>query len=141
MSHEIRQLSIFIENKQGELTEITEILSKNEISIKSIMLIDSTEFGILRVIVDKVDLAKEALTKEGFSSKINSVFGVKIHNHIGSFNEVVKTLSNEKVDIKYTYTVNDQDFGIFIFKVDDCERAIKVLQNQNIEIIKSSLFQ
>jgi len=137
MKYAIKQLSIFIENKKGELTDITKILSTNKISLKAINLVDTTEFGILRLLVDDADSTKRILDDNGFSLTITEVFAVSINDHIGSFNEVLALLSENDINIEYTYTINCSKNGAFIFKVspDDLKKAIKVLSKSKVTLL------
>ncbi len=135
----IKQLSIFVENKKGQITDVTTLLSKNGLSIKSINLVDSSEFGILRIIVDDEIKAKEVLDDNGISLKITDVFAVEIDNHVGSFNEVVSILSNNNINIEYTYTISNTQNGAFIFKVDPnvLDNTIEILQKANVKILEA----
>ncbi|PLY13201.1 ACT domain-containing protein [Sulfurimonas sp. CVO] len=134
----IKQLSIFVENKKGELTDVTTLLSKNNISIKSINLVDSEDFGILKLIVDDEKKAKEILDEAGFSLKITDVFAVAIDDHVGSFNDVVSALFQNDINIEYTYTVSNAQNGAFIFKVDinDFQKALQVLSKADVELLE-----
>ena len=138
MKNEIKQLSIFVEDKMGELTDITTLLANNNISIKSINLVDASDFGLLRIIVDDTKKAALVLEKEGFSLTITNVLAVKIKNRIGSFNEVVSTLSKQKINIEYIYTVDSDTYGIFIFKVapSSFENALQALKDKEIEVLE-----
>jgi len=142
MKCNIKQLTIFLENKAGELSVLTHILSKNGISIKSILLADSTDFGLVRTIVDNPDKAKTILEDEGFSVRFTDVFGVKIEDVVGSFDKAVSTLSNAGINILYTYSFYEANTGIFIFSVDKnrFDDAIAALQAQNIEIVQAKHF-
>ena len=137
--NQIKQISVFVEDKMGELTDITTILSNNGISLKSINLVDSSDFGLLRIIVDDTKKATLVLEKEGFSLTIVNVIAVKIKNRVGSFNEVVTALSKNDVNIEYIYTVDSDKEGIFIFKVSpkDFEKAEKILKENGIETLKT----
>ena len=137
--NQIKQISVFVEDKMGELTDITTILSDNGISLKSINLVDSSDFGLLRVIVDDTKKAAFVLEKEGFSLTITNVLGIRIKNRVGSFNEVVTALSKNDVNIEYIYTVDSDTEGIFIFKVSpkDFEKAEKILKENKIETLKT----
>jgi len=137
--NQIKQISVFVEDKMGELTDITTILSDNGISLKSINLVDSSDFGLLRVIVDDTKKAAFVLEKEGFSLTITNVLGIRIKNRVGSFNEVVTALSKNDVNIEYIYTVDSDTEGIFIFKVSpkDFEKAEKILKENGIETLKT----
>lgn len=134
----IKQLSIFIENKKGELTDVTTLFSKNELSLKSINLVDSSDFGLLRVIVDDEQKAKDVLDEAGFSVKITEVFAVAIDDHIGSFNEVVSLLASSDINIEYTYTISNSKNGAFIFKVNPIElnKTIELLEKNNIKVLE-----
>lgn len=133
----LNQLSVFIENKPGQLFALTSKLEENDISILSIMLSDSSEFGILRLLTGDFKRAKEILVESGFSVKLTSVIGVQLKNSIGSFNKVVKILSQSNINILYTYTVNEKNEGIFIFKVDSksLEKACGLLVDNRVVLI------
>ncbi len=137
MSKIIEQLSIFIENKKGELSDVTTLLASNNISISSINLSDASDFGILRLIVDNNSEAKKILDKAGFSSRFTNVFAVEISDHIGSFNSVIKALSKKKINIEYTYTLSNATIGAFVFKVSDIElhKAIETLEDEGIHLL------
>lgn len=132
----MKQLSIFIENKMGELTQVTKLLSQNNLSIKSINLAEASDFGLLRVIVNDALKAKEILDNAGFSLKISEVFAVSINDHIGSFNEVVSLLFENEINIEYTYTISSGQKGAFVFKVapSKLHKAIEILTQNGVEI-------
>ncbi len=137
--NQIKQISVFVEDKMGELTDITTILSENGISLKSINLVDSSDFGLLRIIVNDTKKAAFVLEKEGFSLTVTNVLAVKIKNRVGSFNEVVTALSKNDINIEYIYTVDSDTKGVFIFKVSpkDFEKAEQVLKENDIETLKT----
>lgn len=138
----IKQLSVFVENHKGELTDVTSELVKNDISLKSILLVDSTDFGILRMIVNEPEKAKNALVAAGFGVNVNFVFGVRIEDKLGSFNHVVKTLCQNQINILYTYSFYEGKEGIFVFKVNrnDFDNALRCLQEEEIEIVEAKIF-
>lgn len=137
MSKHIKQLSVFIENKTGELKNIINLISRQDISIKSIMVADSTDFSILRVICDDIQSASNILNSHGASCTITEVLGVKIKDFTGSFAQIVSILCDNGYNIKYTYTVNEIGDGIFVFKLEDneIEQAKNLLESKGIEII------
>lgn len=142
MTYAIKQLTVFLENKAGELSDFTHVLSQNEISIKSILLADSTDFGLVRTIVDNPIKAKTILEDEGFSVRFTDVFGVKIEDVVGSFDKVVSALAQANINILYTYSFYESNTGIFIFSVEK-ERfadAIEALKKENIEILHAKHF-
>ncbi len=138
----IKQLSVFIENKTGELSDFTHVLSKNNISIKSILLADSTDFGLVRTIVDNPEKAKAILEDNGFSVRFTDVFGVKIDDIVGSFDKVVTALSKSSINVQYTYSFYESDIGIFIFSVekDKFNDAVKSLLDAKLEVVNASHF-
>jgi len=134
MKKHVEQLSIFLENKRGRLSEITKMLADEQISIETINLVETGDFGILRIIVDSPKATKELLDKKGISVKITPVIMVEILDKIGCFNRVVSILSD--IDINYTYTVNSSDKGAFIIKVahKDIDRAIVLLESDGVVV-------
>jgi len=142
MKYNIKQLSVFLENKAGELGDFTHALSTNGVSIKSILLADSTDFGLVRTIVDNPEKAKAVLEEAGFSVRFTDVFGVKIEDVVGSFDKVVGTLAAQKINILYTYSFYESNTGIFIFSVEKerFNEAIDALQNNGIEILLAKHF-
>lgn len=142
MQYHIKQLTVFLENKAGELSDFTHALSKNGISIKSILLADSTDFGLVRTIVDNPEKAKAILEDEGFSVRFTDVFGVKIEDVVGSFDKVVTALAQANINILYTYSFYESSTGIFIFSVEK-ERfadALRALEAKNIEVLHAKHF-
>lgn len=133
----IRQLSIFLENNRGELTEITAVLSDAKINIKSLLVVDSTDFGILRLIVENTDKAKQVLSENGYTVKENQLFGVKAEDKIGNFNQVAAILSQQDINILYVYTFREEQIAVFMFKVEknDFEKAVKALLDNQIEML------
>ena len=117
MKHAVKQLSIFLENKPGELGFLTKTLSQGGVSIKSIILADSSDFGLARIIVDNPEKAKALLESHGLSVRFTDVFGVRINDVIGSFDRVVSLLSQKGVNILYCYSFYEDKSGIFIFSV------------------------
>ena len=139
MKHAIKQLSIFLENKEGELKFLTHTLSEGGISIKSILLADSSDFGLARTIVDNPQKAKALLEEKGLSVRLTDVFGVRIDDAVGSFDKVVSTLSDNDINILYCYSFYESNSGIFIFSVNqnDFQKATSLMVEKgiNFEVI------
>lgn len=138
----IKQLSVFLENKKGELIEVTSVLEDEQIEIKSLLLVDTTDFGILRLIVEDTERARAALNSAGFTVRENRVFAVRMKDRLGSFNQVVKQLNEKGINIMYTYAYKEKDVNVLIFKVgkDDFQDAVRALQEADIEIIEKHFF-
>ncbi|MBK5244949.1 MAG: amino acid-binding protein [Eubacteriaceae bacterium] len=134
----INQLSVFIENKKGHLSKITQVLKDASVDIRAISVFDSAEFGILRVVVDKPEEGVIALKNAGHVVKQSMVLAVEPSDKVGSFHDVFNVLYKNDVNIEYVYSfVMPSNVGspLIILKVDDQEKAIDVLKNSNIVII------
>ena len=114
----MKQISIFLEKKQGKLKEITSALAKENISIKAVDLVEASDFGILRLIVDDIVKATETIEKNGFSLTLSDVLKIEIDDEIGALNKIVTLFSDNGIDIEYCYTLNTQSKGSFIFKIN-----------------------
>jgi hypothetical protein len=138
----IQQLSVFVEDRTGELAELTSILYQGNVTIKALLLLTSTDFGVLRLLVDDPDKGKEILTAAGYTVTQNRVFAVKVDNRIGTFHVVAKALSEQKVNITYMYAFRSEPDGMFVCKVEpaDFEKAIRVLQAAGMEIVEARHF-
>jgi hypothetical protein len=141
-SYAIQQLSVFVEDRTGELAELTSVLYQGNVTIKALLLLTSTDFGVLRLLVDDPDKGKEILTTAGYTVTQNRVFAVKVDNRIGTFHVVANVLSEQKINITYTYAFRSERDGMFVCKVDpaDFEKAIGVLQAAGMEIVEASQF-
>ena len=135
----IKQLSVFIENKPGRLSEITETLCKNSIDIRALSIADTTDYGILRLIVNKPEEALEALRQEGITVSLTNVIAIAIPDVTGGLDKAVKVLSSQGIEIEYMYAfLNPKSQSAFvILRVEDNEKAIASLEAVGIEILKS----
>lgn len=125
----IKQLSVFIENKEGRLEGVTQVLGEHNINIASFSLADTTEYGMLRLIVSDPDEGKRVLKEEGFSAKLTEVIAVKIPQKPGTLHEVLKVLFDAGLSVEYMYTLATagRDTSI-IMKVSDIEKALDTLK-------------
>jgi hypothetical protein len=140
MKYFIKQLTVFLENKPGELASFTRILSDKKVNIKSLILVESTDFGLARAIVDNPEKAKAVLESAGLSARFNDVIAVKIKDEIGSFNRIVSILSDNNVNILYTYSFYESDSGIFIFSVDELKKGIEALLQAGEQVLDAEYF-
>jgi hypothetical protein len=125
----IKQLSVFIENKEGRLEGVTQVLMEHNINIASFSLADTTEYGMLRMIVSDPDEGKRVLKEEGFSARLTDVIAVKISQKPGTLHEVLKILFDAGLSVEYMYTLATagRDTSI-IMKVSDIEKALDILK-------------
>ncbi len=124
----IKQLSVFIENTKGRLEQVTEALREREINIVSFSLADTSEYGLLRMIVSNPEEGRRILKEEGFSAMLTDVMAVKIAQKPGTLHEVLKCLSDADISVEYMYTLMTAGENTsIIMKVSDLDEGIKVL--------------
>ena len=112
-----KQLSVFIENRQGRLGEVLHVLKENNINILSLSLADTTEYGLLRLIVNNPAACKEKLSDAGFSTLLTDVLVVKISHRSGSLQDLLKVLSDNNIGIEYMYGLSiDGDEASVVIK-------------------------
>ena len=131
-----KQLSVFIENKKGRLEEVLNVLKENSVNIFSISLADTSDYGLLRLIVSDVELGKEKLKEAGFSSMINNILAVKIEHKSGSLQGLLKILSDDGINVEYMYglSIVGKDATIAL-KVSDFDKATAILLNKGVTIL------
>ncbi|MDD2734964.1 MAG: ACT domain-containing protein [Desulfuromonadaceae bacterium] len=133
----VEQLSIFIENKSGRLAEVTRILGEAGINIRVLSLADTSDFGILRLIVDKVEQAKFALKEKGFTVDKTEVVAVEVPDRPGGMANILQSIDNNQINIEYMYAFVERGGGnaVIIFRFDDTEKAIEALKSNGFNII------
>lgn len=135
----IKQISIFVENKSGRLAEITAAIAKAGIDIRALSIADTTNFGILRLIVDKPDEAEAALKAAGLTVSLTNVIAIGIPDQPGGFAAAMKALSDAGVGIEYMYAFISRDEGraCVILRVENNDAAIRALRDGGIELLTS----
>lgn len=132
----VEQLSIFIENKSGRLAEVTRILGDAGINIRVLSLADTSDFGILRLIVDNVEKAKFALKEQGFTVDKTEVVAVEVSDHPGGMSNILQSIDSSQINIEYMYAfVERGGNAVIIFRFDDTEKAIEALTSNGFTII------
>ena len=133
-----KQLSVFIENRQGRLGEVLNVLKANGVNILSLSLADTTEYGLLRLIVNNPELGKEKLASDGFSTMLTDVLVLKITHQAGSLQTLLKVLSDKNVNIEYMYGLSiDGDEASVVLKTSDIAKAEAVLEEQGVKMLSS----
>lgn len=133
-----KQLSVFIENRQGRLSEVLNVLKNNNINILSLSLADTTEYGLLRLIVNNAELGKEKLTSEGFSSMLTNVLIIKLSHTSGSLQTLVDVLSKTDINVEYMYGLSiDGDKAFVVLKASDLAKADEILQANGVNTIST----
>mgnify|MGYP003302092815 CR=1 FL=1 len=133
-----KQLSVFIENRQGRLGEVLNVLKNNNVNILSLSLADTTEYGLLRLIVNNPDLGKEKLSKEGFSTMLTNVIVLKITHEAGSLQGLLKILSDNDVNVEYMYGLSiDGDEASVVLKTSNIAKAEEVFAQQGVRTLST----
>ena len=133
-----KQLSVFIENRQGRLVEVLQVLKDGGISILSMSLADTTEYGLLRLIVNDPESCKEKLSAAGFSTLLSNVLVVKIAHQSGSLQDLLKLLSDANIGIEYMYGLSiDGAEASVVMKPSDLVKAEQVLLAGGLSFLSS----
>ena len=131
-----KQLTVFIENRSGRLSEVLGVLKDNDVNILSLSLADTTEFGLLRLIVDNAARGKEKLTENGFSSLLSDVSIIKIPHKVGSLQELLKVIDENGINIEYMYGLSiESDEAYVVLKASDVQKVDGILSANGINTI------
>ncbi len=134
----VEQISIFLENKSGRLAEVAGVLAKAEINIRALSLADTTDFGILRLIVNDTEKAKQVLKDNGFTVGKTEVIGVEVADKPGGLSEILRVMKDHNINVEYMYAFVQKSAGnaVIIFRFDELEKAIDVLRKSGIRIMR-----
>ena len=132
----IRQISVFLENTTGRLSEVTKTLANAGINLRAISIADTADFGILRLIVDKTDEAVNALSAGGFTTRQTDVVAVEIEDTPGSLAKLMELFQKSQVNIEYLYASLEGQVGkaVVIFKLEDHGKGLKILSDNGHKI-------
>ncbi len=139
----VKQISVFLENRKGRLFDVSKELFEADINIRALFLADSSEFGILRLVVDNPEKAKTVLISSGFAANEADVFAVEVEDKPGGFFKVVKVLTEAGVDVEYTYAyAGASNTAILFFRVkdEDFDRAVQSLIDSGQNVLEAMMF-
>ena len=133
----IPQISVFLDNKAGQLADITGILSQNQVNMRAINIAETTDYGVLRLIVDDAAKASSILLEQGFILTMTPVVGVAVPDTPGGLSKVLSVISSAEIDVEYMYSVFGQKDGqaCMIFRVADSDGLTAVLEKNGIGTI------
>ncbi|MBN1399181.1 MAG: ACT domain-containing protein [Bacteroidetes bacterium] len=134
----IKQLSIFLENKSGRLSEVTETLASAKINISAFSVADTADYGILRMIVSKPEQAEQLLKAKGLSVHITEVIGIVVPNEPGGLHRALQILSSEGISVEYMYAFALSDRATVIIRTEAVEQTISAFQKHKMELVKAS---
>lgn len=134
----ISQISVFVENRPGRLADITAVLAKNSIDIRALSVADTSDYGILRLIVNDPKSAVEALRSEGMTASATQVLGIIIPDEPGGLARAIKVLSDAQISVEYAYAFITPSVGnaYVIIRVEDNDKASEILKGAEIELIE-----
>ncbi|MGI6124979.1 MAG: ACT domain-containing protein [Acetivibrionales bacterium] len=135
---QVKQVSVFLENKSGRLAEVTRVLGSRNIDINALSIADTTEFGILRLIVNNPDTAVEVLKEHGFTVGITEVIAICVDNKPGGLSIALNHLEENNIGIEYMYSyIGNTGDGkaIIIIRVEETQKAVDVLKGNKVDIM------
>ncbi len=132
------QLSIFLENKAGSIAEVTAILRDAGVNIRALSLADTTDFGVLRIVVNKITKAEQALKAEGFSVGKTNIIAISVDDSPGGLNRILDPIYAQDINVEYMYAfANPKQYkAIMVFRFDDTDKAINILKENSLKIIE-----
>ncbi|MBI9016842.1 MAG: ACT domain-containing protein [Phycisphaerae bacterium] len=135
----LKQLSIFLENQTGNLSGPCKILSQNNINILTLSVADTEQFGIMRLIVADCDKAKTALEQAGYVVNVAEVVAIEVGDQPGSLGEVLAIIEKHNFNVEYMYAFSGdlKEKAILVFRFEDTDKAIKVLCDDGVNVIKA----
>lgn len=133
----LTQISVFLENKEGRLLEICSLLEEHEINIRALNIAETSDYGILRMVVDKPETARSVLKKNDIVATPTDVVGVEVEDRPGGLLEILKILRNHDINVEYMYGFFEKlrDCALLVFRFDDTEIATEILRSHGINII------
>jgi hypothetical protein len=133
----VHQISVFLENKSGRLAEVTKLLGSGGVNLRAITIADTADVGILRVIVDDREKALKLLRDAGFTAKVTEVYAIEIEDKPGGLARIMDIFESNSLNIEYLYATleKNKDNAIVIFRVEDLEKARKIIEENNLRTL------
>jgi hypothetical protein len=134
----IKQLSVFLENKSGRLTEVTKAMADHDVNISAFSIAETADYGILRMIVNKPEETEKMLKEHGFSVHRTDVICLIVPHKPGGLYRALQILSDNNISVEYMYAFAMADEASVVIRTDTIQQAIKVLQDHKLELKKAS---
>jgi hypothetical protein len=133
----LTQISVFLENRKGRLYEVCDTLGKNNINIRALTIAETESFGVLRIVVDKSDLAVATLKKNGFVANLTDVVAIEVGDKPGGLAAILKIFADHDVNVEYMYGFVEKfsDNALLVFRFEDVEKAQKILLEKSVKIV------
>jgi ACT domain-containing protein len=131
----IKQLSVFIENEEGRLEEVLDVLKEEQINIISLSLADTSEYGILRLITTKPEAAQAALKNKGFTARLTDVLAVRLSHQVGTLQEMLGIVCKAGLNVEYMYVLsNKEEDSSIICKISNGDEAAELLESREVKL-------
>ncbi|MFN4197012.1 MAG: ACT domain-containing protein [Caldimicrobium sp.] len=139
----IKQLSVFLENKKGRLYEALKVLAEANINIRALSIADTSDFGILRMIVNNPDEAKKALEEAGFTAKVTNVVAVGVKDRPGGLAEVLKILYEKDINVEYVYAFVEKsgEEALVVLRTNNLDKTIDFLKEAGVKLVDSKTIE
>ena len=133
----VQQLSVFLQNKSGKIAAVVRALSESGVDIRALSIADTTDFGILRMLVSDISVAKAALAEQNCILSVNEVTVVAVPDTPGGLSRVLTLMAQEEIDIEYMYSLIDRgkEDAYMVFRVSDENRLLKVLSENGLSAV------
>ena len=133
----IKQITVFVENKQGSLVSITDSLAKNEVNLRALSIAETEDFGVLRMIVNNEETAEKTLADNGYLIKVTDVVGVKIGDQPGKLTSALKVLDDAKINVEYLYAfmARTDKHAYVVLRVEDNAKAETALEDAGFHLV------
>ncbi len=133
----VEQISVFLENKPGALEDATRVLKEAGINIRTLSLADTSDFGVLRLIVNDVEAASRALKEQGLRASRTTVVAVEVPDRPGGLHSILEVLSKNGINVEYLYAFVERsgEHAVIIFRFDDTDAAIDVLTKNGLAVL------
>lgn len=138
----MKQLSVFIENREGRLEEVLDVLKQVDVNIVSMSLADTSDYGLLRLLVNKPEAGKKALKENGFSAMLTDVLAIRLCHRVGQLQELLEVICKSNINIEYMYALSTgTDDASIVLKTSDLDKAAALLKNTDVELVDAAELQ
>jgi len=133
----VKQISVFLENKSGRLAQVAKLLGEHGINIRALSIADTSDFGILRLIVNAPEKASQVLKTANFTLSETEIIVVQVPDHPGGLAEILEIMENSQVNIEYMYAFvgRTSEGAIVVFRVEQLDLAIEILAKAGIRLL------
>jgi len=136
----LKQISVFLDNSPGQLARFTKILMDNNVNMRAITVAETADFGILRILVDKVEECVKILKNANYLVSLTDVIAVDVPDEPGALYKITKILGENSVNIEYLYSSIIKEEAIIVLRVDDVQKAQGILKGKGIKLIEKQEF-